>query len=586
MGTFNISTNNSNISGYVEYVESDVSISNNTSKVTMTAYLRRTNTYSGTPTNAGSVSARFTIDGSSSGWLSLGSVTVPNNKSYVKVGTWSKVVSHNSDGSKSVTLKYELTNTYGITGLQVSSSTPTITLTTIARASQPSCITWPDNTENVGDMGTTITIHMNKKGSFTHTVRYIWYNKKANIKTGVTDSCSWTIPLGFANDVPNSTSGWGTIYVDTYSGSTLIGTKSCKFVTTVPSNIVPAIGDISWTKTSGEPDSWPITQGVSKGTMSMVNVTGAYGSTIKTYSLTFAGLSSNSSSLTVNNIASSGILEATATVIDSRNRSATRKVSFSVSAYTKPTLTATVYRCDATGNEDDSGEYMYVNASVTITEVGDNAIQSIVLQYKKHSDSLYTSVALSNNTLVIIDASSDYTWDWIITASDKIYPVSDNNSIATGEVVLDILANGKGIAFGKVAEEEGVIDTPWNMKLLGQPVADFIVEQGTSGIWTYRKWNSGIAECWGTTSEITITGCETWGSIYIADGVITEQTYPFNFIEIPKCTITPKIVSYNFWIYPFSKGTVSATGKYSIARGSNASNFAIQADLYVIGKWK
>ena len=28
------------------------------------------------------------------------------------------------------------------------------------------------------------------------------------------------------------------------------------------------------------------------------------------------------------------------------------------------------------------------------------------------------------------------------------------------------------------------------------PVADYVVEQGTSGIWTYRKWNSGIAECW------------------------------------------------------------------------------------------
>lgn len=28
-------------------------------------------------------------------------------------------------------------------------------------------------------------------------------------------------------------------------------------------------------------------------------------------------------------------------------------------------------------------------------------------------------------------------------------------------------------------------------------IADYIVETGTSGIWTYRKWNSGIAECWG-----------------------------------------------------------------------------------------
>lgn len=33
------------------------------------------------------------------------------------------------------------------------------------------------------------------------------------------------------------------------------------------------------------------------------------------------------------------------------------------------------------------------------------------------------------------------------------------------------------------------------------PVADYIVEQGTSGVWTYRKWNSGVAECWG---EVTV----------------------------------------------------------------------------------
>lgn len=26
---------------------------------------------------------------------------------------------------------------------------------------------------------------------------------------------------------------------------------------------------------------------------------------------------------------------------------------------------------------------------------------------------------------------------------------------------------------------------------------DYIVEQGTSGIWFYRKWNSGLAEFWG-----------------------------------------------------------------------------------------
>lgn len=499
------------------------------------------------------------------------------------ISTGSLNIGHESDGTKTIAYSFSVTDGIGASYTTGNcSASGSLGLSSIPRASQPSCITWPNNTENVGDMGNTITIHMNRKSDyFTHTVRYSWYNTSGTIATGVTTNCSWTIPLSFANDIPNATQSWGTIYVDTYNGSTLIGTKSCKFVTSVPSYIVPAIGDISWTKTSGEPDSWPMTQMVSQGNISMVNVTGAYGSTIKTYSLTFAGLNSNSSSLTVNNIASSGTLEAIATVTDSRNRSATRKVSFSVSAYTKPALTTAVYRCDATGNEDDSGEYMYVNASVTITEIGNNAIQSIVLQYKKHSDYLYTSVALSNNTPVIIDASSDYTWDWIITASDKIYPVSDNNSISTGEVVLDILANGRGIAFGKVAEEEDVIDIHWGMKLLGQYLSDFIIEQGTSGIWTYRKWYSGIAECWGK-GNVPVTCTNQQGGGYFSDN---------KSIALPSGLFTQAIMGNAECGDPWCwTGNISVSTSYIYFKviKSDPYNIEFSPDIhmFVKGKWK
>lgn len=43
--------------------------------------------------------------------------------------------------------------------------------------------------------------------------------------------------------------------------------------------------------------------------------------------------------------------------------------------------------------------------------------------------------------------------------------------------------------------------------------ADYIVEQGVDGIWTYRKWNSGIAECWDTHSW-TVTSWGAWGNLY------------------------------------------------------------------------
>lgn len=37
-------------------------------------------------------------------------------------------------------------------------------------------------------------------------------------------------------------------------------------------------------------------------------------------------------------------------------------------------------------------------------------------------------------------------------------------------------------------------------------MGDYVVSQGTSGVWTYRKWNSGIAECWGQVNMTTYTG--------------------------------------------------------------------------------
>lgn len=53
--------------------------------------------------------------------------------------------------------------------------------------------------------------------------------------------------------------------------------------------------------------------------------------------------------------------------------------------------------------------------------------------------------------------------------------------------------------------------------------ADYITEQGESGIWTYRKWASGIAECWGSVSgSYSIT--TAYGDGYISDAVF--ESFP------------------------------------------------------------
>ena len=58
------------------------------------------------------------------------------------------------------------------------------------------------------------------------------------------------------------------------------------------------------------------------------------------------------------------------------------------------------------------------------------------------------------------------------------------------------------------------------------PVADYVIEQGTSGSWTYRKWNSGFAECW-THSAITVRGAH-WADVLGGYGYSIILNFPQN----------------------------------------------------------
>ena len=104
-----------------------------------------------------------------------------------------------------------------------------ITLTTIPRGSSVRV--------SDGFIGNQVDISIDKKvGSATHTLRYSWYNKQGKIADNVGTSYKWTIPEDFANDIPNSTSGRGTIYVDTYINGNFIQTQSTTLTASVITN--------------------------------------------------------------------------------------------------------------------------------------------------------------------------------------------------------------------------------------------------------------------------------------------------------------------------------------------------------------
>lgn len=203
---------------YVVLTETDVSIENNTSKIQYNVYCQSS--------GSGSISAKhlkyFNLNGTDI-INSTESVNASSPNAYIAIasGTTSDIT-HNDDGSKSVSFSAKIqASSYGVSA----SLSGTFTLTTIARASSVS--------GGTGNIGSTSTISISRaSSSFTHTLRYAFGSLSGTIATGVGTSYTWTIPTSFYAQIPSAKSGTGTIYCDTYNGSTLIGTKSVSFTAT------------------------------------------------------------------------------------------------------------------------------------------------------------------------------------------------------------------------------------------------------------------------------------------------------------------------------------------------------------------
>lgn len=388
--------------------------------------------------------------------ISIGTNTSASSPVTIASGT--TTVPHNADGSKTCACSFSVVYRYNAAFTWKGSGN--VGLTTIARASQPSCITYPNTTQNVGNLGNTITIHMNSNSSnFRHTVRYAWGNKSGTIATNVQYNCQWKIPLDFANNIPSATSGWGTIYVDTYNGSKLIGTKSVTFTATVPSSMVPSISSITCTDPKGYLSKYGgYVQ--NKSTLKVVvSASGSYSSSIKSYKIVANGVTYTANSPTTGVLITSGTNTITVTVTDSRGRTASKTATISVLAYTSPTISyLTAGRCNSEGTADADGAYISASFKTVVTALNNKNHATAKLEYKKNTETSWTTVgtytAYSQTPTKIFAANIDSSYNIRVTVNDDFSSATYEKSVGTVFTLMDFRNTGKGIALGKVSEED------------------------------------------------------------------------------------------------------------------------------------
>lgn len=418
----------------------------------------------------------------------------------VTIASGTATIPHDSDGSK--TLSASFSCAYKWVASSAWSASGTMSLTQIARASQPSCITYPATTENIGYMGDTIYIHTNRaSASFTHTVRYAWGSKSGTIATGVENNCQWTIPLDLATEIPNQYSGWGSIYCDTYYGSTFVGTKSVVFKASAPSSTSPTVSISLERPRTTTPAVTGYVQGVDQLKVT-ISATGKYGATITSYSSTVDGTTYSGSTYTTGILAKSGAIRVTATVTDSRGWKTTVSKDITVQAYTAPAVTGvSAYRCksatDASLNA--AGAYICIKPSGSITPLGSTNGRKCTIYWKKATETGWQSKVLdmSAYTLsgyVIVSADTAASYNICVRLQDSFKLIDYYGSdVMSASAFIDILlasdsdTTKKGMAIGKVAEVEGALDVGWNLiarknfDWQGMPITYFTPTVNVSG---------------------------------------------------------------------------------------------------------
>ena len=411
------------------------------------------------------------------------SIGVDNNQTKV-LASGSTVIGHDADGSKTFSFSFEQSIDIVFNGdyIDTLSGSGNGVLPDIPQASQPSLVTWPETTNNVGAFGETFSIHMNRASSnFTHTVRYEYGKRSGVIAEGVDTGTTWAVPLEFMNDVPNVTSASGRIYVDTYtdSGKTLVGTKYTGFTVTVPISVKPTC-TMTLEDVTGIDDIYgsPV-QGLSRIKVT-VKPTLAYSSPIASYTINANGVNYSAAEITTEPLKTAGTSRVTVTVKDTRGRTGTAYYDMNVQENTAPRVsTLTVGRCDEDGTENDQGEYCRVVFSALISSMSGKNTAQYTLRYKKSSATTWTQIELTelNNVydvtshLEIFAADGNSSYDVEIIATDRHYTEVRSTSVSTAFTLFNCHPSGTGWRFGGVAEDENTLQNDLALHQVGNTYA-------------------------------------------------------------------------------------------------------------------
>ncbi len=397
-------------------------------------------------------------------------------------------VPHDSvSGALDITLQVEITSCFcnsagwrGGTG----KTSSTVSLTTIPRIS-----TVPETAGNIGE-----NVLLNIKSaspSFTHTLTYAFGSASGTIAENTDrQSLVWVPPMELCREIPQAASGTCTITCTTYMNGSFIGSSTSSVTLTVPSGVGLTLTD-GWVTLRPYNDSTAaqgialFVQGYSKAEAvfdeSKIGTDRAYGAWVAAFSITMDGKTYSAPYRTPTLTAAEKTITATAT--DSRGRTVSQNLTLTVQPYAKPTLTdIAVFRSNEQGRADDSGYYITAKATAVYSGLEGVNRPQLFVRYRPAAGDYGAEIPMESGKTKVIGGAIQPTQTYFaeITVRDGLgFSSTYTQPIPTATVFFHGRKGGKGAAFGKYAEADGVLEIDWGLKVQGRSLLDWLHPVGS-----------------------------------------------------------------------------------------------------------
>lgn len=536
----------SNLTLDASYTVKSQNIANNTSVITFTVKLIA-NGYASI-TDSGTKPLTINVNGG--GAIPQVNVSISPGQTKVLLSN-DYTIGHNSDGTKTADLSAKLDINIGGYG------SATVALKAyLPKINRTSTITVPTAT-----LGSSVNIAISKADTnYTSTLRYEWYGSTGTIVDKTTStSFSWTPPLSLASGIPNSVGGSGKLYIDTYSGTTLLGTSSATLTANVPSSVVPTLSSVTLSDTNSKVSailtSPNFLQVLSNIAVNFTGATGAYGSTIQSYKAEIVGKnqSTNINGGTLGIMNYNGTLTVRSTVTDSRGRtSAPVDTTINVIEYFLPIF---YYEASRIGSDSQTIQVKR-NAKIAPIAVGGTQKNTMTITFRSSlaGKNTWTTSQTGGGSWTAINTLTDSldslsgvfsvssSYDIEGTISDRFSgDIKFSATIGTKVVVSSKDKDGRH-GFGRIADKSlpaGSVDIAGVFAMAGKQLLDVFYPVGT--IYESTKPDNPSTFMGGTWSRfgngrVLVGVDETDSTFNVVNAIGGEKAHTLTIPEMPSHT--------------------------------------------------